>query len=95
MRNQVYYAQMSNGCIHRVEFATSAGEAIHQALFVHRGATVTACWQGPAIQDQRYGPGHINYEVPAHEPIPVDAVKPTNRRPKDKTETMAFMEEAV
>jgi hypothetical protein len=95
MMNQTYYLQMSSGCIHRCEFATSAGEAIYQALFVHRGATVTACWQGPSIQDPRYGPGYINYEVPEHQPIPLDAKKPSNRRPKDQTEVMGFMEEVA
>lgn len=95
MRNQCYYCQMSTGQVYRVEFATSAGEAIYQALFVHKGATVTACWQGPEIQQPGYGPGHINYEVPAHQPIPLDAKKPSNRRPKDETETMPFLKEAV
>lgn len=94
-RNSPYYCQMSGGNTHRVEFATSAGEAVYQSLFVHKGMTVTACWQGSAIQHQGYCPGYIKYDVPAHQPIPHDAKKPTNRRPKDETETMPFLKEAV
>lgn len=92
MKNSTYYTRLSNGATHRVEFATSAGEAVYQALLVHRGATVTGCWQGPEMQDRRYPHGEIRHEVPPHEPIPHDYKVPSRRRPKDTSEVMGFME---
>jgi hypothetical protein len=91
MKNSAYYCRLSGGNVYRVEFATSAGEAIHQAIWLHRGNTVTECWQGPEMQKQ--SPGRINYEVPKHEPIPHEAAKPVNRRPKDHSDLMPFMQE--
>jgi hypothetical protein len=95
MKNTIYYCRMSSGIIHRVEFATSAGEAIYQALFAHKGETVKECYQGPEMQDARYPKGRINFEVPAHTALPIDAKKPTNRKPKDQTGVMGFIDEQI
>lgn len=93
MKNSTYYCRLSGGNIHRVEFATSAGEAIYQAIWLHRGNTVIECWQGPELQDPRYAHGKITYEVPAHDAVPHDAVKPKLARKKDHSGVMAFMED--
>lgn len=91
--NKPYYTKMSGGSICRIEFATSAGEAIYQALFQHKGQTVKECWQGPE-HGQKQGPGRINFDVPAHDPLPDEAKKPVNRRPKDMSDTFGFMQES-
>ena len=94
MKNAVYYVRLSGGNVHRVEMALSAGEAIHQAIWLYRGNTATECWQGPELQDPRYAHGRISYEVPPHEAVPHDAVKPKASRKKDHSDVMAFMEQA-
>lgn len=92
MKNSVYYCRLSGGNVYRIEFATSAGEAIYQALFQHKGQTVKECWQGPEL-GQRQGPGFIHFDVPEHVALTAESTKPVNRRPKDSSETFDFMKE--
>lgn len=96
--NKTYNIKMSDGRQVRIECAPSAADAINQALWNCRGLTVKRCYQGFDGQDTKgmfakTGVGGIEYEVPAHEAISPDAKKPVNRRPKDNSEVMAFMEE--
>lgn len=67
----IYHVCMSNAANHAVE-ADSAADAIQSALEQHRGLTVTKCWRGN-------GDAGINYEVPKHSALPVEAKQPKRK----------------
>lgn len=85
MRNQPYNIQFTDGTVIRIEFATSSGEAIYQALWSNRGKMVKRCYQGFDSQDKRYPGGGIEYTVPDHASIANESVQPKRTRTKDTT----------
>lgn len=97
MAQLIYTITMSDGKLLTIE-ANSAAEACNKALWQHRGCTVKDCFHGskePYITSNVKMPaGWISYDVPKHEPVAADAVKPGRGRAKDATEPM-FNEEEI
>lgn len=93
----IYTITMSDGKLLTIE-ANSAAEACNKALWEHRGCTVKECFHGSkepyTTGNVKMPAGWITYDVPRHEAVTVDAVKPTRRKAKDATEPM-FNEEEI
>lgn len=86
--------------------ANSAAEAIEECLWRARGCTVIECHSGLTEQEAETinmidstamaMPGLIHHDIPPHEPVAEDAVKPkTVRRLIDTTEAMFAADEMV
>jgi hypothetical protein len=84
--------------------AGSAAAAIEHARWLWRGLTVTGCYSGVKqddleqirrmVADSKPIVGWIDHEVPPHDPIPFDAVKPKSRWTNDDSLPM-FDDKAI
>jgi hypothetical protein len=97
MKRTTYRMQLSDG--HRVQSeASSAAEAIEEVLWKNRGVTVIECHSGLTETEAhnmrlidstcKAIAGYIAHDVPRHDPVPQDAVKPKRMRLIDATEAM-------
>ena len=86
-----YNVVLSGGARLRYE-AMSPIDAIDKALWGNRGQTVVRLYCGFDGQDAKYTQGKIggmNYDIPAHQAVPKDAVK-TSRRKKGDEPNLTF-----
>jgi hypothetical protein len=83
----------------------SAATAIEDARWLFRGQKIVQCYTGMkqadvdflrmVDRDARPSVGYIDHEIPPHEPIPEDAVKPKTRGFKDTVTMPMFDDEKI
>jgi len=94
-----YHLTLSDGSRVDIE-AASCAVAVEEAIWTHRGRTVKRCYTGLTPQDceeirrrdrdARPMAGYIDFsaELPPHDPIHKDAVRPKPKRLKDQSEPL-------